>query len=460
MEGIIDAPLDLTDYAVQLKAAGVSTAIRYYNNQNSTTFPSKCLTRAEFTALTAAGISLATVFQQRGGANGNLDDLSTANGRRDGQRALTLARGVRQPQQTAIYFAVDWDYFRQSELTQIASYFRAAKTALGGSYKLGVYGSGTVAAMLTAKGLIDYIWLAGATGWSGTRTELEAGRWHLFQKHLHKTSAIGGFGYDGNIVNPANGDFGQFTSGAPVTTPRGDGAVVVYEVSARSGLNLRGGPGESYNVLRSIPKGTLVTGIMREGDWIQVDLEGDGVADGYMFGQYLEPVSGGLPLPLPDDGTGHPAPAAPRPVDIARQELAIGVSEIAGSQNNPRIVMYHATTEGGASADEVAWCSSFVNYCVERTGLEGTDSKAARSWHNSGWGEMVTQPQDGDIVVFSRTGGGAHAGAGHVGFYVSQTTTTVKVLGGNQGNRISIRDFPKNGPLGSFNYRVLSYRRP
>jgi uncharacterized protein (TIGR02594 family) len=212
-------------------------------------------------------------------------------------------------------------------------------------------------------------------------------------------------------------------------------------------------------VLRTLPKGTLVTGLKREGDWMQVDVDGEGAADGYLFAQYLKAVSGGLPLPPPGP-TGPVGPISTRPIDIARQELALGVAEIPGSQDNPRIVMYHATTQGDPAGDTVAWCSSFVNYCVERTGLAGTDSKAARSWNDQGWGQAVAQPSEGDIVVFSRTGGNAAAGSGHVGFYLGDDASTVKVLGGNQGNRIAIVDYPKNGILGPYKYRLLSYRRP
>src|SRR5205823_13988318 len=108
-------------------------------------------------------------------------------------------------------------------------------------------------------------------------------------------------------------------------------------------------------------------------------------------------------------------PPTPRPIDIARQELALGVAEIPGPQDNPRIVMYHRTTQGGAADDETAWCSSFVNYCVEQTGLPGTDSKAARSWHDQDWGRVVTPaPVEGDLVVFSRRSPTEEGG--HVGF--------------------------------------------
>lgn len=126
------------------------------------------------------------------------------------------------------------------------------------------------------------------------------------------------------------------------------------------------------------------------------------------------------------------------PYQVARSELLKGIAEIPGQQTNPRIREYHASTVGGAEPDEVSWCSSFVNFCVEQASMRGTDSKAARSWHNTGWGVSVPrdQWQEGDIIVFYR---GERTGwQGHVGFLVDWTGAKPEVLGGNQGDRISI----------------------
>jgi uncharacterized protein (TIGR02594 family) len=240
------------------------------------------------------------------------------------------------------------------------------------------------------------------------------------------------------------------------------GSAALFEVTARSGLNLRSGPGENFRVLQTLDTGTIVTGVGRDGSWIKVDLEGDGQADGFVFANFLQAVSGGLPAPLPVAPSAAPPLGAttvtPRPIDIARQELALGVAEIPGRDDNPRIVMYHRTTEGGAAHDETAWCSSFVNYCVEQTGLQGTDSKAARSWHDQDWGRDVTSvPVEGDIVVFSRHS--PTEDGGHVGFFIADEDDQIRILGGNQGNRISIRLFPKDGSLGSMDYKLLSIRR-
>lgn len=212
MHAIIDVPRNVALFASHLAEAGVRTVIRYYNHRNSTVLPSKCLTRTELDALHAAGLAVAVVFQQRGGANGHIEDFDGASGARDASRAVELAVELRQPAGSAIYFAVDWDYAGETELARLARYFERAKAALGGRHRIGVYGSGSAGRYLKAHGLADHIWLACDLRWSGTRAALDDGDWCLFQKYPHEVSPIGGFGYDGNIVNPAVTDFGQFTA--------------------------------------------------------------------------------------------------------------------------------------------------------------------------------------------------------------------------------------------------------
>jgi uncharacterized protein (TIGR02594 family) len=138
--------------------------------------------------------------------------------------------------------------------------------------------------------------------------------------------------------------------------------------------------------------------------------------------------------------------AEPEPewLTIARKEL--GTSEISGAKDNPRIVEYHATTGLSASDDETPWCSSFVNWCMDRAGINGTDSAMARSWLK--WGHGIVQPKPGAITVFTR----GQYPAGHVAFYLSTDGDNIRVLGGNQGNKVSIASYPKA--------KVLGYRWP
>lgn len=451
---IIDSAYSLTAHIPTLLAKGVKVVIRYYNHTNSATFPTKRLEPAEAVALSEAGIALAVVFEARGGAGGYIQDFGTANGTRDGTRARELAARLQQPQGSAIYFAVDWDFVKAADLAEIDAYFRAVNKAVGSDYRIGVYGSGKVAGRLLDQSLVSLMWLSGSLGWSGTRDMLATDRWALFQKALESNES--GISHDGNIASPAFADFGQFHLGAALIADVRQLAspsppLALMRVTARSGLILRRGPGREFTDIDTLPLNTIVRALGRSGDWIKVDCEGDGVVDGFMFGEYLAPVAGGLPLPVS---------AGSRPIDIALAELAAGVAEVPGPGNNPRILLYHSTTSLHATQDSVPWCSSFVNYCVTQAGMHGTNDASAQSWHNTDWGVDVTKaPQAGDIVVFSRTGGGASPGSGHVGFWLDAGGGIIRVLGGNQGDRVSIDTYPENGKKGPFTFRLLSIRR-
>lgn len=131
--------------------------------------------------------------------------------------------------------------------------------------------------------------------------------------------------------------------------------------------------------------------------------------------------------------------------NIAQQEL--GTVEYAGPAHNPRIIEYHATTTLKAPADEVPWCSSFVNWCIKDAGLAGTNSAAARSWLK--WGKKLTKPKRGCIVIYSSSRGPA---SGHVGFFDRIDNNHIITLGGNQQNTVNYSSYPLS--------RLLGYRWP
>lgn len=152
-----------------------------------------------------------------------------------------------------------------------------------------------------------------------------------------------------------------------------------------------------------------------------------------------------IPNPVP------PIPAKPiakymslNAYDFAKAE--IGVKEVEDGEN-PRIIEYHAATYLKASDDETPWCSSFMNWCMQKAGGQGTKNAMARSW--LGWGKLISEPKEGDTVIFSSPMRGPQAG--HVAFFVKDKGSMVEVLGGNQSNRVSITDYPKA--------LVLGYRR-
>jgi uncharacterized protein (TIGR02594 family) len=107
-------------------------------------------------------------------------------------------------------------------------------------------------------------------------------------------------------------------------------------------------------------------------------------------------------------------------------------------------------TTGGANLDPAttAWCAAFVNSSLGQAGLKGTGSNMARSFLE--WGQPVDQPQKGDIAVFSR--GDPNGPFGHVGFFDSfNPDGSIKVLGGNQSDAVSLATYGKN--------RLLGFRR-
>lgn len=125
---------------------------------------------------------------------------------------------------------------------------------------------------------------------------------------------------------------------------------------------------------------------------------------------------------------------------VAAGEL--GQAEIKGAQHNPRVVEYQTATTLRATDDETPWCASFVSWCLEIASVPSTRSARARSYEE--WGQEC--PADllapGAVVVFWR---GKHrgVGTGHVGFYAGGDPASGKVwvLGGNQGDAVSLRAY-------------------
>lgn len=129
--------------------------------------------------------------------------------------------------------------------------------------------------------------------------------------------------------------------------------------------------------------------------------------------------------------------------------FAIASSRLGLSEAAPALKDFLYT--GGQNLDPVtrAWCADFVNASLREAGMKGTGSGMARSFLN--YGQPVDQPQKGDIAVFTR--GDPNGPSGHVGFFDGlDANGNVRVLGGNQGNAVSLASYPAS--------RLLGYRRP
>lgn len=149
------------------------------------------------------------------------------------------------------------------------------------------------------------------------------------------------------------------------------------------------------------------------------------------------------PIPAAD-ATGEP-----EWLKIARREL--GTAEISGNGSNPRILEYwKACDHKPPRGDETAWCSAFVNWCMSAASQGGTKQPNARSWEK--YGKELATPQQGCIAVLWR--GSKDGWQGHVAFYIGPGSKagTIRLLGGNQGNSVSIAEYQAS--------HVLSYRWP
>lgn len=122
------------------------------------------------------------------------------------------------------------------------------------------------------------------------------------------------------------------------------------------------------------------------------------------------------------------------------------VQEIPGPGNNPRIATYWKDAglvepDARIPGDEIPWCAAFVGAMLMRGGVQASGSALAKSYQI--WGDNASGVGLlGAIVVLNRKEP-APKWQGHVGFCVGFTPDKVHVLGGNQGDRVSIAAFPR-----------------
>jgi len=117
----------------------------------------------------------------------------------------------------------------------------------------------------------------------------------------------------------------------------------------------------------------------------------------------------------------------------------LGTKEVVGKQHNPVILGWakELGLEKVYTADEIPWCGLAIAYACHKAGVTVVDKPLwALSWAK--WGTKVSEPMLGDILTFKRDGGG------HVGIYVGEDKDCYHVLGGNQGNAMSVSRIVKS----------------
>lgn len=125
----------------------------------------------------------------------------------------------------------------------------------------------------------------------------------------------------------------------------------------------------------------------------------------------------------------------------------VGVREVVGPGNEPTIIDWATKAGIDYRDDDIPWCGLFVAHCVS-TALSSEilpgNPLGARQWLKFG---APCDPTLGSILVFWR--GKRDGWKGHVGFYAGEDADAFHVLGGNQGNAVSIVRIGRDRLLGA-----------
>jgi hypothetical protein len=194
----IDTNDNVSAHIQLLKSRGVTAVGRYYSSSGW-----KRITRQEAIDISKAGMDVFVVFEDDG------DPVLTSDtGTHHAQIAANQARGIGQPEGSAIYFALEHlpDGYKKRHVKAIKDYIGGIRDGLGGKYKVGVYSDGVVCDALLAAGLCEYTWLSASSSFEGSKEFYQSGKWSLAQDS-HVDQKWNGLSVD---VNEAKLDFGAF----------------------------------------------------------------------------------------------------------------------------------------------------------------------------------------------------------------------------------------------------------
>lgn len=142
----------------------------------------------------------------------------------------------------------------------------------------------------------------------------------------------------------------------------------------------------------------------------------------------------------------------PAPRMLLEGLKTFGTLEAPGAEDNP-VIMGWAKEVGVAkiadafTSDAVPWCGLWLGVIAHRSAKPvNVNALWARSWLS--WGNKVSgEPVLGDVLVFRRG-----QTSGHVGLYVGEDAAAFHVLGGNQGDAVSIVRLDRDRLLGARNF--------
>ena len=138
--------------------------------------------------------------------------------------------------------------------------------------------------------------------------------------------------------------------------------------------------------------------------------------------------------------------------DLAQRFM--GIEETGGTASNPHVLAMLRLDAEWPEGDHVPWCSAFMNYIAWLLRLPRSKSLRARSGLLVGRPVGLDEAQAGFDVVILQRGEGDQPGPdvidapGHVGLYAGTEGDKVLLLGGNQGDTVSVARYDADRVLG------------
>ena len=111
-------------------------------------------------------------------------------------------------------------------------------------------------------------------------------------------------------------------------------------------------------------------------------------------------------------------PARADVVSIAQSQIGLGEM---GENNRGLYVRQYLN-----GRENLPWCAGFVSYCAKKSGINISYTLRAKDFLKLG--KQINNPRSGDLIIFSRQGGG------HVGIIEKVTQSTITTIEGNLGN--------------------------
>jgi hypothetical protein len=216
MAKIIDVAQNVVGKLSLLKESGIEAIIRYDCRLTGGRW--KEASNAEIEAILKAGLEVGIVNE---GIGNNLGAFDYDSGYADASYSLARANARNQSENSAIYYAIDFDVSYGGVQNHIIPYFKGVDKAHSENHKhwrKGAYCSGMCAGELVKAKLIDLAWITCSGGFQGSRAYVNADAEDLWQYRCE--IMLHGLDVDYNIYPAHKGDWGQWKMGAvPAPSP-------------------------------------------------------------------------------------------------------------------------------------------------------------------------------------------------------------------------------------------------